>query len=166
MITLIAAIGKHNELGNNNRLLCHIPADLKHFKEYTTGKMVIMGRRTFESIGQMLPGRKCIVVSSRPSHVTIYAKSIEAALSIEHCYPELVIIGGANVYDQTIGLADKLIITHIDASFAADVFFPTIDMNVWKINTITDGIDSNYKYKIVEYIRKNEIRRVSTGKTC
>ena len=95
MITLIAAIGRNNEIGLNNQLVCKIPEDMKHFKSYTMGKVLIMGRQTFMSIGgKPLPGRKCIVVSTHDLHgLSIRAKSITEALSIEHCYPEVVIIG-------------------------------------------------------------------------
>lgn len=154
MITLIAAIGRNNELGYQNKLLCHIPDDLKHFKSYTMGKIVIMGSNTFSSIGKVLPGRKCIVVSSQDiGTIVIHAKTIEDALSIEHCYSELVVIGGASLYNQTIDRADKLVITHIDAEFKADVFFPKIDMLRWKINSVLDKNTDTYNYRIVEYIR-------------
>lgn len=158
MITLIAAIGRNNEIGYNNQLLWNIPEDMKHFKTYTMGKVVIMGRRTFESIGKALPGRKTIVVSSRNiNNTAIRATSIESALSVDHCYPELVVIGGEMLYEQTIGLADKLVITHIDAEFSADAFFPKIDLKVWKINKSVESKDDNYNYKFVEYIRNENI---------
>ena len=141
MITLIAAIGRNNELGFKNKLLWNIPEDMKHFKSYTMGKVVIMGRKTYASIGKELPGRRNIIVSSlNASNIGISAHSIESALSVEHCYNELVVIGGASIYNQTIELADKLVITHVDAEFEADVFFPEIDLTKWKINSILDEI--------------------------
>lgn len=154
MITLIAAIGRNNELGLGNQLLWNIPEDMKHFKAYTTGKVVIMGRKTFQSIGRTLPGRKNVIVSTQDiGGVAVHAKDIDSALSIDYCYPELVVIGGALIYRQTIERADKLVITHIDADFTADVYFPAIDLKVWKINSIVEGADENYKYKFVEYVR-------------
>lgn len=161
MITLIAAIGRNNEIGLGNKLLWHIPEDLKHFKKYTLGKVVIMGHKTFTSIGyKPLPGRKCIVISTQDLHgATIRAKNVQEALSIEHCYDEIVIIGGASVYAQTIDLADKLVITHVDAEFKADTYFPSIDLTKWSINSTIDGSNESYKYRFVEYI--NESRRVS-----
>jgi dihydrofolate reductase len=158
VITLIAAIGRNNEIGYNNQLLWNVPEDMQHFKSYTMGKVVIMGRRTFESIGRALPGRKTIVVSSRDiNNTAIRAPDIDAALSVEHCYPELVIIGGETVYRQTIDLADKLVITHIDSTFTADAFFPKIDLKVWKINKSVESKDDNYNYRFVEYIRNENI---------
>jgi dihydrofolate reductase len=164
MITLIAAIGRRNEIGYNNRLLCRIPEDMKHFKEYTMGKVTVMGSNTYASIGgRPLPGRKSIVVSSAATPGAIHAKDIESALSVNHCYPELVVIGGASVYNQTIDLADKLVITHVDAEFEADTFFPQIDMKKWMINSVVEGKDENFSYKFIEYLR-NEATRTVTGK--
>lgn len=161
MITLIAAIGRNNELGLKNKLLWNIPEDMKHFKTYTSGKVVIMGRKTFQSIGRTLPGRKNIIVSTQDiGGVAVHAKDIDSALSVEYCYPELVVIGGELLYRQTIERADKLVITHIDAEFEADTFFPTIDLKVWKINSVIEGADENYKYKFVEYVR-HEANRIS-----
>ena len=160
MITLIAAIGRNNELGFNNQLLWKIPEDMKHFKSYTMSKVVIMGSNTFVSIGsKALPGRKCIVISSQKLHClsAIQAKNIEDVLSVEHCYDELVVIGGASVYNQTITLAHKLVITHVDAEFEADTFFPKIDPLIWKINTVVDSNDELHKYKFVEYVRNESI---------
>lgn len=159
MITLIAAIGRNGELGLNNRLLWNIPEDMKHFKSYTMGKVIVMGSNTFISIGNKpLPGRKCIVLSSAClDGIVIRAKNIDDILSIEHCYPELVIIGGASVYKQTIEHANKLVITHVDADFKADTFFPTIDLTKWKINSMIDGSNETYKYKFVEYVTDESI---------
>ena len=155
MITLIAAIGRNGELGLNNKLLWNIPEDMKHFKSYTMGKVVVMGHNTFSSIGSKpLPGRKCIVISSKDLNgLSIRAKNIEDVLSIEHCYPELVVIGGARIYEQTIGIADKLVITHVDADFIADVFFPAIDPALWQISNESQSSNDTYTYRFVEYTR-------------
>jgi dihydrofolate reductase len=83
----------------------------------------------------------------------IVAKDINSALSIQHCYDEIVIIGGASIYKQTIDLADKLVITHIDSDFEADVFFPDIDLTKWKINSTLERSNKAYNYSFVEYIR-------------
>lgn len=160
MITLIAAIGRNGELGLDNKLLWNIPEDMKHFKSYTMGKVIVMGSNTFASIGNKpLPGRKCIVLSSMClDGIAIRAKNIDDILSIEHCYPELVIIGGASVYRQCIEHADKLVITHVDAEFKADTFFPKIDLTKWVINSILAGSNETYKYRFIEYV-KNESSR-------
>ena len=159
MITLIAAIGRNREIGYKNKLLWNIPEDMRHFKSYTMGKVVIMGSKTFLSMGSKpLPGRKCIVLSSRDLHgcSAIPAKSIDDVLSIEHCYDELVIIGGQSIYEQTIDIATKLVITHVDAEFTADTFFPKIDLTKWVINSIVESHNNDFRYSFVEYI-KNEI---------
>ncbi len=163
MITLIAAIGRKNEIGLNNKLLWRIPEDMKHFKEYTMGKVMVMGSNTYASIGSKpLPGRKSIVVSTAATPGAVHAKDIDSALSVDHCYPELVVIGGASIYNQTIDRADKLVITHIDAEFEADTFFPQIDMSKWMINSIVEGKDENFSYKFIEYLR-HEATRTITG---
>jgi len=153
MITIIAAIGKNREIGYNNRLLWNIPEDMAHFKKYTTGKVVIMGGNTFSSIGRALPNRKCIVISKQKCSSVICAKDIDSALSIGDNYSELVIIGGASIYSQTMCRADKLIITHIDAEFVADTFFPIIDLAIWQINSVVESSNAQYNYRFVEYIR-------------
>ena len=159
MITLIAAIGRNNEIGFENKLLWNIPEDMKHFKAYTMGKVLIMGRKTFASIGnKSLPGRKCIVISTHDLFgAAVRAKDVDSALSIDYCYPEIVVIGGASVYRQTIDRADKLVITHIDADFRADTFFPPIDLTKWRINSTIDGSNETYNYKFVEYVRNEGI---------
>lgn len=158
MITLIAAIGRNRELGLNNQLLWEIPEDMKHFREYTTGKVVIMGRKTFESIGlKPLPNRENVVISSTEYSNVISADNIDTALVLQYIRPEVVIIGGASIYNQTIGIADKLVITHIDADFEADTFFPVIDLNKWKINNVVESGNKKYNYKFVEYIRHEAI---------
>ena len=157
MITLIAAIGRNREIGRGNKLLWNIPEDMKHFRDYTMGKMLIMGANTFCSIGNKpLPGRRCVVVTKKEMMGVVTAHSIESALSIEHCYDELVVIGGASIYNQTIGLADKLVITHIDAEFNADTFFPEIDLTKWKISNTIESISSDYVCAFTEYVRHDK----------
>lgn len=157
MITLIAAIGRNNELGLNNRLLWNIPEDMKHFRTYTMGKVLVMGFNTFVSIGSKpLPGRRCIVISRKDMHgvAAIPARSIDDALSIEHCYDEIVVIGGASIYEQTIHRADKLVITHVDANFEADTYFPQIDPAIWASGKIISSSNELFDYSFIEYTRK------------
>lgn len=142
MISLIAAIGKNNELGKSNTLLWHLPADMKHFKEITTLHPVIMGRKTFESIGRPLPNRRNIVITRNVNYkknLPAKARGIELVYSLNEAldlFPdqneEIFIIGGAELYRQTMPVADKLYITHIDAENKdADAFFPEIIPIVW-----------------------------------
>ena len=145
MISIIAAIGKNYELGKNNKLLWDLPADMNYFRETTKGHPVIMGRKTFESIGHPLPKRRNIVITRNPDYAKSgieFAPSLEKALGIfknrdesvrQAQDKEIFIIGGAEIYKQAINLADKLYITHVDELFTdADTFFPEIAPDVWK----------------------------------
>jgi dihydrofolate reductase len=152
MISLIAAIGKNNELGKSNTLLWHLPADMKHFKDVTTLHPVIMGRKTFESIGKPLPNRRNIVITR---NVNYKKDGVELAYSLSEAldlFPdqneEVFIIGGAELYKQTIPVADKLYITHIDAEDKnADAFFPEIIPIVWnEVSHIEHEIDEKNIY--------------------
>ncbi|MFZ4077159.1 MAG: dihydrofolate reductase [Legionellaceae bacterium] len=132
-ISLIAAIDTTRGLGKNNQLLCHLPADLKHFKALTLGKPVVMGRKTFESIGKPLPNRLNIVVSRTmlPREDLVVVDSLEAALQVAKDSPEIMIIGGAQLFSEALELAHTLYLTHIHHEFKADVFFPAFDETVW-----------------------------------
>lgn len=136
-ISIIAAIGKHNELGKNNALLWNLPNDMTYFREKTRGHIIIMGRKTFESIGKPLPGRQNIVITTDPHYhqtsVTV-AHSYEEALTLcdfENYPDEVFVIGGAQIYTQALPTAQTLYITHVDGTFEADTFFPKIDTAVW-----------------------------------
>ncbi len=135
MISLIAVIGKNNELGKDNTLLWSMPADMKHFKETTTGHTVIMGRKTFESIGKPLPNRKNIVITRDKTYLcdgVDVAHSPEEAIKKTGNEEEIFVIGGAEIYKQIMPIADKLYITHVDAEDKdADAFFPEIIPIVW-----------------------------------
>lgn len=135
MISLIAAIGKNNELGKDNTLIWQMPADMKFFRETTKGHAIIMGRKTFESIGKALPNRKNIVITRdkkyKKESVEI-AHSLIEALKMANIKDEVFIIGGAEIYKQAMDFADKLYITHIDAEDKkADTFFPEIIPILW-----------------------------------
>lgn len=139
MISLIAAIGKNNELGKGNDLLWKLPADQKFFREKTSGHPVIMGRKTFESIGRPLPNRRNIVITRDKTyllHGVDVAHSLQEAISSARTplaeREEVFIIGGAEIYKQAMEIADRLYITHIDAQDKdADAFFPEIIPIVW-----------------------------------
>lgn len=133
MISLIAAVDENLGLGNNNQLLCHLPADLQYFKKLTMGKPIIMGRKTYISIGRPLPGRTNIILSHTlsPANGIIVVNSLVQA--IRHCQEaeEIFIIGGAEIFNQAITLANRLYITRIHHQFGADVFFPKMDEGQW-----------------------------------
>ena len=128
-ISVIAAVADNGAIGKDNKLLWHIPEDFKWFKEKTLGHPVIMGRKTFESIGKPLPNRLNIVVSSQPSYHqlgTTTASSLEEALQLAKSQDngEIFIIGGYSLFKEGLALAHRLYITQIHANFDADVFFP------------------------------------------
>ena len=136
MITLIVAMGKNREIGKENQLLWHLPKDLKHFKELTSGHPIIMGRKTYESIGKPLPNRTNIVISRKndwfEEGILIVGSIKEAVKFAKKIDEEVFIIGGGNIYEQTIDLADKLEVTLVDAVLDADTFFPKINEKVWQ----------------------------------
>ncbi|MCT2407222.1 dihydrofolate reductase [Chryseobacterium antibioticum] len=136
MTTIVVAMGEKNEIGFENKLLWHLPTDLKHFKDITSGHPIIMGRKTYESIGKALPNRTNIVVSRKKNWFVegiLIVGSIKEAVKFAKKIDENVfIIGGGNIYEQTIDMADKLEVTLVKADLEADTFFPKIDMKIWK----------------------------------
>jgi dihydrofolate reductase len=130
MLSLIAIIGKNRELGKNNKLLFNIPDDLKHFRTVTANHPVIMGRKTWESVGRPLPNRTNIVISSQGSYHAEGARvvpSLAEAITIAKQSPgseEIFVIGGGTIYKEAIGMADRLYLTLVDAAAPADTFFP------------------------------------------
>jgi dihydrofolate reductase len=136
MISIIAAIGRNNELGKGNNLLWKMPADLEHFRKITALHGVIMGRKTFESIGRPLPNRRNVVITRDANYkkdgVEIVHSLSEALDLFSNVNEEIFIIGGAEIYKQAMPIADKLYLTHIDAGDStADTFFPEIIPVVW-----------------------------------
>ncbi len=136
MISLIAAIGKNNELGKKNMLLWNLPADMKHFRDTTKGHTVIMGQKTFESIGRPLPNRRNIVVTREDAFQATgveISKSLEDTLaSFQDKDEEVFVIGGGQIYKQSIDKAVKLYITHVNMEDVdADTFFPEIIPIIW-----------------------------------
>ena len=162
MISLIAAIGKNNEIGKKNGLLWNLPADLKHFRDITRGHTVIMGQKTFESIGNPLPNRRNIVVTRNDSfaHAGIeISKSLEDTIQpLENTDEEVFVIGGGEIYKQSIEKADKLYITYVNENFPdADAFFPFIDNKIWqKTKSEKRPKDDLNKYDLefTEYVKK------------
>lgn len=162
MISIIVAISEENAIGKQGGLLCHLPNDLMHFKQITTGKPVIMGERTFFSLPRHpLPNRRNIVltdVANKTFEGAEAAYSISEVQSLVKNEQEVFIIGGGMVYRQFMPIADKLYITHMKHSWKdADTFFPEIDLTIWqKISSeLHEADDKNpYPYEFAEYIRK------------
>jgi dihydrofolate reductase len=137
MISIIVAVSEDLGIGKNNELLWHLPEDLKRFKRLTYGNTVIMGKKTWESLPRKpLPGRKNVVITDIPGESfndAVTAYSIEDALSKCKKDEEIFIMGGGSVYRQFMPLADKLYITHVHKKAPADVYFPKIDPEIWKV---------------------------------
>lgn len=135
-IVLVAALDRNGLIGRGDTLPWRLPADLRHFKALTLGKPVLMGRRTFESIGRPLPGRRNLVLSRDPDfhpEGVIVVPDLAAARAAAGDAEELMVIGGANVYAQLLDLADRMELTEIDHAFEGDVYFPAFDRNAWKV---------------------------------
>ncbi|MBQ9279483.1 MAG: dihydrofolate reductase [Clostridia bacterium] len=157
-ITIIAAVGKNNELGKNNDLIWRFKEDMKFFKESTTGKPIVMGLNTFYSLPKLLPNRKHIVLSnvpvSLPEEVTV-VNSMEKLLRLIHSLDqEVMIIGGASIYHQFMPFANKLLLTEIDASSEADVYFPAFEKSEWEKKILSVQEENGITFEHVEYMKK------------
>ncbi len=160
-IAIIVALDEHNGIGRNGELLCHLPEDLKHFKQLTTGHSIIMGRKTYESLPKgALPNRTNIVITSDLAEnypECIVVRSVEEALA--HCKDEEVvfIIGGGELYRSSLHIADKLYLTRIHHTFDdADTFFPIFDPDKWELTHNEEHKADemhNYNYSFLTYLK-------------
>jgi dihydrofolate reductase len=135
MIAIIVAAAENGAIGSDNRLPWHLPDDLKRFKALSLGKPVVMGRRTFDSIGRPLPGRTNIVVSRQAGLAiegVLVVQSLDAALAAAGSVPEIVVIGGAEIFRQVLPRTDTIHLTRVHAPVAGDVFFPELDPAKWR----------------------------------
>ncbi len=160
-ISLIVAKSINHGIGKNNQLLWHLPNDLKFFKQITSGHTVIMGRKTYESIGRPLPNRRNIVISRNlqldPTKVET-VNSIEKALQICANETEVFIIGGAEIYKQTLPLADRIYLTNVNVQLDADAFFPELASDEWSIlqeehHQADDRHAYDYHFQVLEKIK-------------
>jgi dihydrofolate reductase len=133
-INIVVAIASNNAIGKNNKLLWHLPKDLKHFKELTTGHTVIMGRKTFDSVGRPLPNRRNIVVTRQSINIEgcEVVNSLDAALALASGEAEVDIVGGAEIYRQAMHLTHNIHLTIVHQNFDADTFFPEINYSEWE----------------------------------
>jgi dihydrofolate reductase len=159
IISLIAAMDKNRLIGVKNALPWHLPADFKHFKEVTMGKPVVMGRKTFESIGKPLPGRKNIVISRSgfEAEGIISVDSIEAAIAEVFDAEEVMIIGGASFYEQMILNAHRMYLTYVDTECEGDAWFPEFEQSEWDVASEQKFLadeKNNFDFKVIEYRRK------------
>ena len=163
---IIVAIADNNAIGRDNALLWHISEDLKFFKRTTSGCPVIMGRKTFESIGRPLPKRTNIVVSrgfDAPEGVVVVPSLEEAYKAAKAAIPDEIgdtrcfVIGGGQIYAQALSDADRLIVTHVHTVIeGADTFFPDIDPDVWKVaqrSELLHDEETGYDFEFVEYVK-------------
>lgn len=162
ILSLIAAMAKHRVIGVNNGMPWHLPADLRHFKELTWGKSVVMGRQTYLSLGKPLPGRRNIVLTrdvhfSAPGCELVHAWSQVETLCAEE--EEVMVIGGQMLYEQTLPLAKRLYLTEIDLVVEGDRFFPPCDENQWQLmssESCEADAKNPYAYRFLEYRRVSE----------
>jgi dihydrofolate reductase len=135
IISIIVAVDENNGIGKNNDLLWHMPADLKHFKDTTAGHTVIMGRKTFDSVGKPLPKRRNIIIT-RQTGLEIpgaeVVSDLPSAIALCDENEEVFIVGGAEIYKMAMDITDKIYLTVIKGVFGADTFFPPIDPDTWK----------------------------------
>ena len=162
MLSIIVAKAQNNIIGKNNKLLCHIPEDLKRFKQLTTGHTIIMGRKTFESLGRVLPNRRHIIFSQNPDfkvndeNVEIVHSMLQIQGYIED-KEEHFVIGGAMIYNLLMPYVTKMYVTQIDKEFEGDAFFPRIDENKWEVvekSEVMEDENSHLKYEYITYKRK------------
>ena len=162
MLKILVAFDENRVIGKNNTLIWHLPADLKRFKSLTTGHVIIMGRKTFESIGKPLPNRTTIVISRQADlqiEGVIIAHSVEEAIlkakSITR--EDIFIVGGAEIYTLSLALADQILVTQLHGIFEGDAYFPEIPMETFEVTEKERGITDEknaYQYSYITYTRK------------
>ena len=163
MLSIIVAKAKNNIIGKDNKMIWHLPEDLKHFKNLTTGHTIIMGRKTFESLGKPLPNRKHIIFSQNP-YFKVNDENVEVVHSLLQIQDliegkeEAFVIGGAMIYNFLMPYVKKMYVTEIEKDFEGDTFFSIIDSEIWKEVSREKGIkdeNNNLDYYFVTYERKD-----------
>lgn len=134
-LSVIAALARNRVIGRDNDLPWHLPEDLKRFRALTMGHHIVMGRKTYESLGRLLPGRTTVIVTRNhdyqvPGAVVVH--SLEEAMTACGADPEVFLIGGAELYQQSLALAGRLYLTEIDAEFEGDAYFPAFSQDDWR----------------------------------
>ncbi len=159
-ISIIAAMSANRAIGLENRLPWHLPEDLKRFKALTMNHHIVMGRKTYDSIGKPLPGRNTVIVTRNVDYAVpgcIAVNSIDAALTVSYGDEEVFFVGGADLYRQALDIANRIYLTEIQRVFDGDAFFPEFDPNQWSETSRerhrTEG-DNGFEYHYVIYDRK------------
>jgi dihydrofolate reductase len=160
IVSIIAAMDRNRLIGSNNQLPWHLPADLAHFKRVTMGKPVIMGRKTYESIGRPLPGRTNIVLTRsgdfQPEGVVV-VPDLEQALDYVAGAEEVMIIGGSSLYELALSMVDRLYLTFIENTYRGDAWFPDFDPAEWEVIASEEhhaDMKNSSDYRFVTYQRK------------
>ena len=160
IVSIVVAVADNNVIGKDNKLIWNLPADLRMFKNLTMGHSIVMGRKTFESIGKPLPGRKSVVITRQKGFEIEGCKvvnSLEDALAEVKNEEEVFIIGGAQIFELAMDIADKIFITKIRHTFDGDTFFPEIREDQW-MPTVSESFTPDeknaYSYSFETYVRK------------
>lgn len=159
MISIIVAVAANNVIGGENKLLWHIREDLQRFKTLTSGHAVVMGRKTWESLGRPLPNRTNIVITRNPDYKpdgALVAQSLEAAIELAKGDDEIFVIGGGEIYRQAMFIADRLYITHVECSYEGDTTFPDILAEQWRVveeSRFERGEKYEYPFRFTNYER-------------
>ena len=161
IISIIAAMDRNRLIGNNNELPWHLPADFAHFKAVTMGKPILMGRKTYESIGKPLPGRTNIVMSRQgfQAEGIVSVSSICEATALTINDDEVMLIGGSSIYESMVDVVDRMYLTYVDGEFSGDAWFPDFSAEDWEVSEdITVKADEKNKYdcRFVTYDKKIE----------
>jgi dihydrofolate reductase len=157
-LSIIVATAKNRVIGVNNTLPWHLPEDLKRFRALTTGHHIIMGRKTYDSLGRLLPGRTTVIVTRNQAYKVegaIVVHSLEDAIAACGDDQEVFLIGGAELYQDGLKLANKLYITEIDAEYEGDAFFPEFDLSEWNVGAAESYTSANgLSFRYLTYQRK------------
>jgi dihydrofolate reductase len=162
VIKILVAFDENRVIGKNNELIWHLPADLKRFKSLTTGHVIIMGRKTYDSIGKPLPNRTTIVISRNPD---LQIEGVICTCSMEEAIlkakslsrEEIFIVGGAEIYKLSLAVADQILVTQLHDIFEGDTFFPEIVADQWEVTERERGVTDEknpYQYSFLTYSRK------------
>lgn len=160
MFTLIACIGRSNELGKDGDLIWHLPSDMKFFRQTTSGHTIIMGRKTFDSLGGLLPNRHHVVITHAdesffPDEVEVCHSFVDVYRKYRDSEEEIFIIGGGEIYRLFFSYAEKMLLTQVnEIYFSADTFFPEIDPDVWDVKDLQEIDEDGHHAVIREYTRK------------
>jgi dihydrofolate reductase len=161
MLTIIAAASENNALGKDNQLVWHLPDDFKRFKSLTSGHFIVMGRKTFESFPKPLPNRTHIIITRQKNYEVpegcFVASSLQKAIALCPKEEEVFIIGGGEIYKQSIEIADKIDLTRVHTTIEADTFFPEIDETKWELvfeKFHTKDEKHDYDFTFLTYVKR------------